>query len=127
MPRATSDHFGRQTEESKPPSLYGLTYKRPLLYPVASVDIGRSYKGLQEFKTFNLKANKSVREQHLAFPVLNLVFPTPSPYITTARLCREGWGPSDRYPLMVGLRILGDHHLLLYLLVQSVGTETRVL
>ena len=53
--------------------------------------LGEAEKGLHGLKaSITLKANPPVREQDLAFPVLELVLPTPSPSIVTARLCRGG-------------------------------------
>ena len=44
VPRATSDHLRRQTEQPKSRSSCGLTFQRPLLCLMASVDVGRSWK-----------------------------------------------------------------------------------
>lgn len=53
--------------------------------------LGEVEKRLHGLKTcITLKANPPVREQDLAFPVLELVLPTPSLSIVTARLCRGG-------------------------------------
>ena len=58
--------------------------------------LGEAEKGLHGLKaSITLIANPPVREQDLAFPVLEPVLPTPSPSIVTARLCQGGWNSSD--------------------------------
>lgn len=53
--------------------------------------LGEVEKGLHGLKIYiTLKANPPVREQDLAFSVLELVLPTPFLSIVTARLCRGG-------------------------------------